>query len=157
MLLWEKMSGIKLIVCDIEGCLTPGKGLPLNLAALALLRDYNAKSRANRKFPPLSICTGRSQPYVEATLQAIGGFMPAVCKIFSAFRLCRKKTPPLDAPALKGEAFEFPAVFLLFASDLFANCRSASHFLSCLKAAGSEGTEVFERSSKGRSVLRRKF
>ena len=48
-------------------------------------------------------------------------------KFFSAFRLCRKKAPPLDAPALKGEAFGFHAIFLLFASDLFANCRSASH------------------------------
>ena len=35
---------IKLIVCDIEGCLTPGRHEPLNLEALATIRKYNYNS-----------------------------------------------------------------------------------------------------------------
>lgn len=69
---------IKLIVCDIEGCLTPGKGRPLNLDALAAIRHYNLESKKQEQIPPITLCTGRSLPYVEAMMQAIEGYIPAI-------------------------------------------------------------------------------
>ncbi len=69
---------IKLIVCDIEGCLTPGKGRPLNLYALAAIRQYNRESKKQTQVPPITLCTGRSLPYVEAMMQAIEGYIPAI-------------------------------------------------------------------------------
>jgi HAD superfamily hydrolase (TIGR01484 family) len=69
---------IKLIVCDIEGCLTPGKGKPLNLDALAKIRNYNYQSKKQEQVPPITLCTGRSLPYVEAMMQAIDGHIPAI-------------------------------------------------------------------------------
>lgn len=69
---------IKLIVCDIEGCLTPGKGKPLNLKALAAIRKYNRESKKQKQVPPITLCTGRSLPYVEAMMQAIDGYIPAI-------------------------------------------------------------------------------
>jgi len=72
------MTVIKLIVCDIEGCLTPGKGKPLNLEALSTIRDYNYKSKKEKDVPPITLCTGRSLPYVEAMMQAIDGYIPAI-------------------------------------------------------------------------------
>lgn len=71
---------IKLIVCDIEGCLTPGKGKPLNLDALAAIRQYNRESKKQKQVPPITLCTGRSLPYVEAMMQAIEGYIPAICE-----------------------------------------------------------------------------
>ena len=69
---------IKLIVCDIEGCLTPGKGKSLNLNALAAVRQYNRESKNQKHVPPITLCTGRSLPYVEAMMQAIEGYIPAI-------------------------------------------------------------------------------
>ncbi|MBA3035104.1 MAG: HAD-IIB family hydrolase [Desulfobacterium sp.] len=69
---------IKLIVCDIEGCLTPGKGKPLNLDALKAIRQYNRESKKQKQVPPITLCTGRSLPYVEAMMQAIEGYIPAI-------------------------------------------------------------------------------
>jgi HAD superfamily hydrolase (TIGR01484 family) len=69
---------IKLIVCDIEGCLTPGKGKLLNLDALAAVRQYNRESKKQKYIPPITLCTGRSLPYVEAMMQAIEGYIPAI-------------------------------------------------------------------------------
>ncbi len=74
------MVMIKLIVCDIEGCLTPGKGKPLNLDALAAIRQYNIESKKRKQVPPITLCTGRSLPYVEAMMQAIDGYIPAICE-----------------------------------------------------------------------------
>lgn len=71
---------IKLIVCDIEGCLTPGKCKPLNLEALATIRKYNYDSKKQTHIPPITLCTGRSLPYVEAIMQAIDGYIPAICE-----------------------------------------------------------------------------
>jgi hypothetical protein len=69
---------IKLIVCDIEGCLTPGKGKALNLDALTAVRQYNRESKNQKHVPPITLCTGRSLPYVEAMMQAIEGYIPAI-------------------------------------------------------------------------------
>ncbi len=74
------MTVIKLIVCDIEGCLTPGKGKSLNLDALAAIKEYNSKSKKLKQVPPITLCTGRSLPYVEAMMQAIDGYIPAICE-----------------------------------------------------------------------------
>lgn len=71
---------IKLIISDIEGCITPGKGYSLNHDAITKLFKYNQKAEKNSIFPPLTLITGRPQPYVEAMLQTIGGFMPSICE-----------------------------------------------------------------------------
>lgn len=76
----ESEDLIKLIVCDIEGCLTPGKGRPLNLDALTAIRQYNHESKKQKQVPTITLCTGRSQPYVEVMMQAIEGYIPAICE-----------------------------------------------------------------------------
>ncbi|MCX7720374.1 MAG: HAD-IIB family hydrolase [Dictyoglomus thermophilum] len=63
---------IKLILTDIEGCITKDKGYPLDLCSLQWIRD-NIK-----KLPPISLNTGRSKPYIEAILQAIGEFQDSI-------------------------------------------------------------------------------
>lgn len=68
-----------LIVSDIEGCLSQGKGIPLDLLSLNLLQMHNLRAR-DQADVPLTLCTGRSQPFVEAFCQILNVFMPCVCE-----------------------------------------------------------------------------
>lgn len=73
------MKAIKLIISDLEGCITPNKGIPFDFDALCEMAKYNQKALEDNK-PPLTICSGRPQPYVEAIIRIIQGSMPAICE-----------------------------------------------------------------------------
>lgn len=66
---------IKLIVCDIEGCLTINKKQPIDTGTLVKLQAYCELARRGEK-PPLVLCTGRPQPYAEAIIQHLDAFFP---------------------------------------------------------------------------------
>ncbi len=66
----------KLFVFDIEGCLSPGKGKPLSLEPLFKIKDI-ISSDLNGNF---SLCTGRSQPFVEVFCQLLNLSMPCICE-----------------------------------------------------------------------------
>lgn len=63
---------IRLILTDIEGCLTKDKGYPLDLEAFKWIRNNL------NKLPPISLNTGRSKPYIEGILQALGKFEDSI-------------------------------------------------------------------------------
>jgi len=75
----QNSNEIQLIVSDIEGCLSPGKGVPLEMSQLARLQSYNLAA-AEQCRPPMTLCTGRPQPFVEAFAQMLAVFMPCVCE-----------------------------------------------------------------------------
>jgi|CXWL01.1.fsa_nt_gi HAD superfamily hydrolase (TIGR01484 family) len=68
-----------LIVSDIEGCLSAGKGLLLDLGTLQVIQLYNLQAKKGVNIP-LAFCTGRPQPFVEAFCQMLGIVMPCVCE-----------------------------------------------------------------------------
>lgn len=70
---------IKLIVSDIEGCLSPGKGFPLDIAALAEIQFHNRNAQKGDQIP-LTLCTGRPQPFVEAFCQMLSVHLPCICE-----------------------------------------------------------------------------
>jgi len=70
----------RVILSDIEGCITPGKGYFLDHESISKISKYNMESEKNLNLPPLTLITGRPQPYVEALLQMIGGFTPSICE-----------------------------------------------------------------------------
>jgi HAD superfamily hydrolase (TIGR01484 family) len=62
---------IKLFISDIDGCIsTPFKTPDWDL--LSQIRRLNEQSRHDMAVPPLSICSGRPFPYVEAVAQWLG-------------------------------------------------------------------------------------
>jgi hydroxymethylpyrimidine pyrophosphatase-like HAD family hydrolase len=68
-----------LVFSDNEGCLIPGKGLDFPLAELLELRNLLAANPSVQ----LTLCTGRSIPYVEAMTQLLGlteSELPCVCE-----------------------------------------------------------------------------
>ncbi|MEW6232280.1 MAG: HAD family hydrolase [Chloroflexota bacterium] len=68
---------MRLLVVDVDGCLTPGEGRPLDLAVLRQIAQANRRAQGDGG-PAVTLCTGRQEPYVEVLMQAIGGYLPAI-------------------------------------------------------------------------------
>lgn len=70
---------ISLIVTDVDGCLTEERSKPFDLALITKIKEFNDQARENPGvFPPITLCTGRPQPYAEALLKTIGAPVPAI-------------------------------------------------------------------------------
>lgn len=69
---------IRLILLDVDGCLTEGEGAPLDLPVLQLIAGLNRRSLDEPDLPAVTLCTGRQAPYVELLCQAIDAFVPAI-------------------------------------------------------------------------------
>jgi hypothetical protein len=68
-------NSIRLIICDVEGCLTVNKKQPIDVGTLVKIQAYCELARRGEK-PPLVLCTGRPQPYAEAIIQHLDAFFP---------------------------------------------------------------------------------
>ena len=108
---WRRLNRegvVRLILLDIDGCLTPGEASPLNFPVLQKLQRFNQRAAEDASVPGLTLCTGRPEPYVELMTQAIGGYLPAIWEngaglyLPAAYRF--KLHPLLDGRRL--EAFE---------------------------------------------------
>jgi hydroxymethylpyrimidine pyrophosphatase-like HAD family hydrolase len=69
---------LRAVVADIDGCLTPGEAAPWNFDVLRYVADLNRRAGRGESPFAITLCTGRQQPYVEAMMQAIDGFLPAI-------------------------------------------------------------------------------
>jgi len=70
---------IRLIVTDVDGCLTEERSRPFDLGLITQIKEFNDKSRQFPEiYPPITLCTGRPQPYAEALLKTIGAPLPAI-------------------------------------------------------------------------------
>jgi HAD superfamily hydrolase (TIGR01484 family) len=71
-------EAIRVVVCDVDGVLTPGEGRDADLDVLSRLREMNAQARSDPSVPAIALCTGRQAPYVEVFAQLIGTFLPSI-------------------------------------------------------------------------------
>jgi hydroxymethylpyrimidine pyrophosphatase-like HAD family hydrolase len=69
---------LKLLVLDIDGVLSQGEGHPFDLSLLQRLAALNRQARTDKAIPAVTLNTGRPSPYVEAMMQAIDGWQPAL-------------------------------------------------------------------------------
>jgi HAD superfamily hydrolase (TIGR01484 family) len=65
----------RLIVSDVDGCLSPEESIAWDVDALAELIHI---IRSNEL--PFTLCTGRPQPYVEVLLKLLDVRIPAICE-----------------------------------------------------------------------------
>ncbi len=72
------MHDIRLVVVDIDGCLTPGEAQPWDFSVLQFVAEWNRKARADARQFAVTLCTGRQEPYVEAMMQAIDAHAPGI-------------------------------------------------------------------------------
>jgi hydroxymethylpyrimidine pyrophosphatase-like HAD family hydrolase len=61
-----------LVICDIDGCLTPERLGPLDDAALRAIAEHNLRAERDRDRPLLTLCSGRPQPFVELLARVLG-------------------------------------------------------------------------------------
>src|SRR5436309_3503390 len=108
---WQRQrmpGGVRLVLLDIDGCLTAGEASPLNFGVLEQLQQVNRRAAEDPMVPAISLCTGRPEPYVELMTQAIGGYLPAIWEngagLFLPAEYTFKLHPLLDGRRL--EAFE---------------------------------------------------
>lgn len=73
-------SLIRLIVADIDGCLSRGSTSPIGLDLAHRLLEINRLSLEDPAVPAVTYCTGRPQPYVECLMQVTGCTYPALCE-----------------------------------------------------------------------------
>jgi hypothetical protein len=80
--LFEKMVAVdnrspkrafpKLLVMEIEGCITPSGRQTVNLVKFQRLRVYCELARRDPSYPPVVFYTGGSQGYAELLAQELG-------------------------------------------------------------------------------------
>lgn len=81
---------IKLFITDLDGCLS----YPFEPPAWELLgsiRELNRKSLNDETIPPLSICSGRPLPYVEAVAQLLDVRVPVVFESGGMYELASNR------------------------------------------------------------------
>jgi hydroxymethylpyrimidine pyrophosphatase-like HAD family hydrolase len=69
---------MKLIVLDIDGVLSAGDAQPFDLSLFERLAKLNQMAKKDSQVPSVTLNTGRPSPYVEAVMQAIQGWQPAL-------------------------------------------------------------------------------
>jgi hydroxymethylpyrimidine pyrophosphatase-like HAD family hydrolase len=63
---------LDLVICDIDGCLTPETSEPFDLVKLQHVAAYNRRALETGDGPPITVCTGRPEPFTEAMCRLIG-------------------------------------------------------------------------------------
>lgn len=71
---------IRLIVADVDGCVTRGGRQPFDLAMMQRIAERNRASRTDPGVPAMTFCTGRPLPYVQALQQACACHHPAIAE-----------------------------------------------------------------------------
>ncbi|MFN7020361.1 MAG: HAD family hydrolase [Phycisphaerales bacterium] len=70
-----------LIVSDIDGCLQPESNAPMDLNSLAAIAEWNRAAADFGDRPPLTLCSGRPQPFAEAMCKLLSNLrIPCVCE-----------------------------------------------------------------------------
>lgn len=69
---------IKMLLADIDGCLVAVEHAPFDLDLVAEVTALNRASRSSTTIPPLTILSGRPQPYVDALMQVFDIRLPAI-------------------------------------------------------------------------------
>ena len=72
---------IRIIVSDIDGCISPEESVAWDLDGFAEFAKLSrAASAGTSALPPLTLCTGRPQPYVEALMKILDIRLPVICE-----------------------------------------------------------------------------
>ena len=95
---------MKLIVLDCDGILSRGEAAPFDLPLMQRLAGLNRRAQRGEAVPAVTLNTGRPSPYVEAVMQAIDGWQPALYESGAGLyypKTYRFETTPMLTPQLK--------------------------------------------------------
>jgi hypothetical protein len=73
--------GVKWIIADIDGCITPEESVTWDLDLFWKLARLSREASAGRgRIAPMTLCTGRPQPYVEVLAKLLDIRAPIICE-----------------------------------------------------------------------------
>ncbi len=71
----------RLIISDIDGCISPEESVPWDFDPfLEFCRQVHPAATGQGELPPMTLCTGRPQPYVEALCKILDIRLPVICE-----------------------------------------------------------------------------
>lgn len=71
----------RLIISDIDGCISPEESVPWDFDPfLEFCRLVHPAATGQGELPPMTLCTGRPQPYVEALCKILDIRLPVICE-----------------------------------------------------------------------------
>jgi hydroxymethylpyrimidine pyrophosphatase-like HAD family hydrolase len=72
---------VRWIITDIDGCISPEESIAWDLERFGqLARIFRQASVGSGSLAPITLCTGRPQPYVEALMKLLDVRAPAICE-----------------------------------------------------------------------------
>jgi hydroxymethylpyrimidine pyrophosphatase-like HAD family hydrolase len=72
---------VKWIITDLDGCVSPEESVPWDLALFfEFARLSRAASAGESVLAPLTLCTGRPQPYAEVLMKILDIRAPVICE-----------------------------------------------------------------------------
>jgi hypothetical protein len=72
---------VQWIIADVDGCLAPEESVPWDLDAFTQLAAVWRRASAGASdLPPMTLCTGRPQPYAEVLMKLLDVRGPAICE-----------------------------------------------------------------------------
>jgi HAD superfamily hydrolase (TIGR01484 family) len=107
------LSRLRLVVVDVDGCLTPGEGRSWNFDALKYISQLNRRAQKDTIELAVTLCTGRQEPYVEVMMQAIDAHLPGIYENGGGLyfpREYRFVENPLITAAIRESLLEIKAV-----------------------------------------------
>lgn len=83
----------KYIISDIDGCISPEESVAWDMVKfLELARLVQAANAGRSSLAPVTFCTGRPQPYVEALMKILDVRAPAICENGAVFYTLHNNT-----------------------------------------------------------------
>jgi hypothetical protein len=77
---------VKWIIADIDGCITPEESIPWDLDLFARFARMCRDAAAGKgSMPPVTLCTGRPQPYAEVLVKILDVRVPVICENGAVF------------------------------------------------------------------------
>lgn len=98
---------LRLILADIDGCISPEESRAWDGALFGEFAQLSrAASAGTAAIPPLTLCTGRPQPYVEALMKILDIRFPAICEAgavtYSLADNCSRFAPEITQEMILG-------------------------------------------------------
>lgn len=70
-MLFRTTGKFDLVICDIDGCLSPESHAPINGPALSVIAEHNRQAIEHRDRPVVTLCSGRPIGFVECLCRLI--------------------------------------------------------------------------------------
>lgn len=72
---------VKWIIMDIDGCISPEESIPWDLSLFGEFARLSREASEGRgPVAPITLCTGRPQPYAEVLMKILDVRAPAICE-----------------------------------------------------------------------------